>query len=177
MAKVRRNMPVQACPDGMDPDSLPLISADNRYGGRGATLTAVIVDGDKAWFEEAALHGRTALEQRVRWVNRREEVPNGRVVNPVWVYVRPAGQGEFQYYGLVACDMLIDEASGVGYKYLADHVNRLSKVMQGEVDLSLLDDTGREALRKALAEYPQVLANSRPEVKEALGIPADEPAS
>lgn len=177
MAKVRNRLPVQACPDGMDPDRLPIVSADHRYGGRGATLTAVIVDGDKAWFEEAALHGRTVLEQRVRWVNQRDAVPNGRVVNPVWVYVRPAGKGEFQYYGLVACEMLIDETNGVGYKYLADHVNRLSKAMEGAVDLSLLSDTGREALRKALAEYPQVLANSRPEVKEALGIPLDESAS
>lgn len=170
MAKVRRNIPTDACPDGVDPDALPIVSGENAYGGRGATLTAVLVDGDNAWFEEAALHGRTALEQQVRWVDRREDVPNGRLVHPVWVYIRPAGRGQFQYYGLVACDMVIDEENGIGHKQLGDHVNRLSKVMNGEIDLDLLDGRARKALAQALAEYPEVLANSRPEVKESLAL-------
>lgn len=177
MAKVRRNVPAEACPDDQDPDALPLVAGDNPYGGRGAALTAVMVDGDKAWFEEAALHGRTAIEQKVRWVTNRDEVPEGRTLNPVWVYIRPAARGQFQYFGLVASEMVIDEAKGIGYKYLADHVNRLDKAMKGQVDLSLLDERGRRALAQALAQYPEVLANSRDEVKEALGLPLSKPAA
>ena len=171
MAKVRRNLPVDPCPDDQDPDALPLVAPDSAYGGRGATLTAVVVDGEKAWFDEAALHGRTALEQQVRWLARREEVPNGRTVNPVWVYIRPAGGGKYQYYGVVACDMVIDEAAGVGHKSLGDHVNRLEKAMKGHIDLTLLDEKGRRALAEALAGYPEVLEHSRDELKKELGLP------
>lgn len=177
MARVRKGMPLEACPDQQDDDALPIISGENAYGGRGATLTAVVVDGDKAWFDEAALHGRTALEQQLRWVQNREEVSGGRTVNPVWVYIRPAGGGRFQYYGLVASEIVVDEEEGIGYKYLADHVNRLDKAMKGQVDLSLLDDAGRKALAAALAKYPEVLEASRDDVKAALGLPASAEAS
>src|SRR5690606_40136608 len=73
--------------------TLPIVAADNAYGGRGAKLTAVVVDGQRAWFDEAALHGRTAVEQAVQWVKSPEEVPNGRWIHPVWVYIRPAEIG------------------------------------------------------------------------------------
>lgn len=171
VARVRKNMPVEACPDDMDPDAIPIVSGENAYGGRGAALTAVLVDGEKAWFDEAALHGRTAVEQQVKWLSRREDVPNGRTLYPVWVYIRPARRGEFQYFGLVASEMVIDEAAGVGYKSLGDHVNRLEKAMKGHIDLELLDATARDALATALRTYPEVLANSRDELKEALGLP------
>lgn len=177
MAKVRKNIPVEACPDDQDPDALPIVSADNAYGGRGATLTAVVVDGDKGWFDEAALHGRTAIEQKVRWQARREDVPEGRSIYPVWVYIRPAGRGQFQYFGVVATEIVIDEAAGVGYKSLGDQVNRLEKAMKGHIDLSLLDERGRRALAAALAQYPEVLENSRDELKEALGLAADADSS
>src|SRR5690554_5859017 len=134
VAKVRRNLPVDPCPDEQDPDALPIVSPDSAYGGRGATLTAVVVDGQRAWFDEAALHGRTAVEQAVQWVKSPEEVPNGRWIHPVWVYIRPAAGGGFRYFGLVAVSMLIDEDAGVGWKSLPEHVNQLSKAMNGHVD-------------------------------------------
>ncbi|OUN01268.1 MAG: hypothetical protein BAA04_08170 [Firmicutes bacterium ZCTH02-B6] len=178
MHKVRKGQVDPSCYDQQqDSGMLPIVSADNAYGGRGAKLTAIVVDGDRAWFDEAALHGRTALEQAVRWVKSPDEVPNGRTVNPVWVYIRPARGGGFQYYGLVAVSMLIDEATGVGWKSLAEHVNQLSKCMNGHVDLHLLDERGRAALLAALRQYPEVLENSPEAVKEALGLPASAPAA
>lgn len=171
MAKVRKNMPAAACPDDQADDGLPIVSAENEYGGRGPTLTAVVVDEEKAWFDEAALHGRTAIEQQITtWFKSREEVPEGRTLYTVWVYIRPASRGQFQYYGLVANEIVIDEARGVGCKNLADQVNRLEKAMKGQVDLSLLDADARRRLAAALEQYPEVLANSRDEVKEALGL-------
>lgn len=182
MAKVRKDMPVGACPDDQADDGLPIVSADNEYGGRGPTLTAVVIDDEKAWFDEAALHGRTAVEQQVTtWSRNRDEVPEGRTLYPVWVYIRPASRGQFQYYGLVANEMVIDEERRIGYKNLADQVNRLEKAMKGHVDLSLLDEGARQRLLAALQQYPEVLANSRDEVKQALGLkveaaPADAAA-
>lgn len=173
MARIRRGQVDPACFDEeQQQDELPIVSGENAYGGRGAKLTAIVVDGDRAWFDEAALHGRTAVEQTVTWAKSPEEVPAGRTVNPVWVYIRPAGRGSFQYYGLVAVSMIIDEENGVGYKSLGEHVNQLSKAMNGQVDVSLLSEEGLEALRTALNEYPEVLANSSDEVKQAVGLQA-----
>ncbi|HEY8416802.1 MAG TPA: YwhD family protein [Limnochordales bacterium] len=173
MAKVRKGQVDPTCYDEQQASGmLPIVSADNAYGGRGAKLTAVVVDGARAWFDEAALHGRTAIEQAVRWVKTPEEVPNGRWVYPVWVYIRPAAGGGFRYYGLVAVSMLIDEDNGVGWKSLPHHVNQLSKAMNGHVDLSVLNDEARAALREALRQYPEVLENSSDEIKQALGLSA-----
>ncbi|MBO8141497.1 MAG: YwhD family protein [Firmicutes bacterium] len=171
MAKVRKGQPDPACYDeAQQSDTLPIVSADNAYGGRGAKLTAVVVDGSRAWFDEAALHGRTALEQGIRWVKSPDEVPNGRSVYPVWVYIRPAPGGGFRYAGLVAVSMLIDETNKVGYKSLPEHVNQLSRTMNGAIDLRLLSPEGRTALLEALKRYPDVLENSSAEVKQALGL-------
>ncbi|HLT57648.1 MAG: YwhD family protein [Limnochordales bacterium] len=173
MAKVRKGQVNPTCYDEtQESGMLPIVAADSAYGGRGPKLTAVVVDGPRAWFDEAALHGRTAIEQAVQWVKSPEEVPNGRWVHPVWVYIRPAAGGSFRYYGLVAVSMLIDEEKGVGWKSLPEHVNQLSKCMNGHVDLSALDDQGRAALLQALQQYPDVLENSSDEIKQALGLQA-----
>ena len=79
---------------------------------RGGKVDTPVVDGERAWWDEAALHGRTAVEQSVTWAKSPDEVPSGRTVNPVWVYIRPAGGGKFRYYGLVAVSMVIDEQNG-----------------------------------------------------------------
>lgn len=175
MGRVRRGQVEAICTDDMqDSGTLPLVAADNEYGGRGAKLTAIVVDGDKAWFDEQALHGRTALEQTITWVDSPDEVPAGRTVNPVWVYIRPARRGTFRYFGVVAVSMIIDEDNLVGYKQLGEHVNELSKAMGGAFNIDLLDDTGRAALLEALREYPEVLDNSADELKLALGLEVEE---
>ena len=93
MARVRRGQVDPSCyDDEQQRDELPIVSGENVYGGRGAKLTAIVVDGDRAWFNEAALHGRTAIEQTVTWAKSPDEVPAGRTVNPVWVYIRPASR-------------------------------------------------------------------------------------
>lgn len=176
MARVRRGQIEAICTDEeLNRDELPIVAGDNEYGGRGAKLTAIVVDGDKAWFDEPALHGRTAIEQSITWVTSPDEVPEGRTVNPVWVYIRPARRGSFRYFGVVAVSMLIDEKNQVGYKQLGEHVNRLSHAMNGKIDLELLDETGRAALLEAMQQYPEVLANSADELKLALGLEVAEP--
>lgn len=69
--------------------------------------------------------------------------------------------------------MIIDEANGVGFKQLGEHVNKLSHAMSGQVDVDALDERGRAALLQALREYPEVLANSSDELKRAVGAPVE----
>lgn len=156
-----------ACVDNDDPNKLPIVSAKER-GDKIPVITAVLIDGDKGWFDDSATHGRTPMEQGVQWKASADDVPNGRRIDIVWLYIKPA-KGDYVYHGATASWMIIDEEAKVGYKYLADHANQLSKAIKGGIDLSALSQRSKEVLRRVLSTYPDVLENSPEELKAALG--------
>lgn len=170
MARLTRRVQNIDCFDSNDdPNKLPIVSGKGEYGGQSPVITAVLIDGDRAWFDEAATHGRTALEQEISWMSSPEEVENGRTIDIVWLYIKP-NKGEYVYHGATASNMIIDEEAGKGYKYLADHANQLAKAVKGGVDLSLLSQDSKRKLIDALNTYPDVLQNSSEELKEALEL-------
>lgn len=170
MARLTRRIQNVDCVDTNDPNRLPLVSGKGAYGGQTTVLTAVMIDGDKGWFDEAATHGRTVLEQGVTWLDSAEDVPNGRQIDIVWLFIKPT-KGEYVYHGATASSMVIDEDAKIGYKYLADHANQLSKAIKGEIDLDRLGDASKATLLRTLNTYPEVLQNSSDALKEALGLP------
>jgi len=164
--KPTRRIINMACVDDQDPNKLPIVSGKER-GGKTTLITAVLIDGDKGWFDEAATHGRTPLEQGIAWKSSPEEVPNGRQIDIVWLFIKP-DQGDYVYYGATASSMIIDEEAKVGYKYLADHANQLSKALKGGIDLSRLSERSKAVLRRVLNTYPDVLERSPEALKAAL---------
>ena len=156
-----------ACVDNDDPNKLPIVSGKER-GGKTTVVTAVLIDGDKGWFDDAATHGRTPLEQGVEWKPSPDDVPGGRQIDIVWLYIKPS-KGDYVYHGATASSMIIDEEAKIGHKYLADHANQLGKAIKGGVDLASLSDRSKEVLRRVLSTYPEVLENSSEELKAALG--------
>lgn len=169
MARLSNRVQNSACFD-QDPNKLPIVSGRGKQA-RTTMITAVLIDGEKGWFDDAATHGRTPLEQGVEWVGSPDEVPSGRRIDIVWLYIKPRKDG-YTYHGATASHMIIDEAAKKGYKYLADHANQLSKALKGAVDLAPLSDEAKAVLRQVLETYPDVLANSSEELKEALGVAA-----
>lgn len=161
------------CVDLTDPNKLPIVSGKDEYGGKTTVITAVLIDGEKGWFDDAATHGRTAMEQGVTWKSSPEEVPDGRKIDIVWLYIRPKG-GSYVYYGATASSMIIDEKNKIGYKYLADHANQLSKAIKGTIDLERLDGRARQTLLAMLGTYPDVLENSSDELKQSLGMESSQ---
>src|SRR5690606_36389299 len=109
--KATRRIINMACVDDQDPNNLPIVSAKER-GGKTTMITAVLIDGDKGWFDEAATHGRTPLEQGIAWKSSPEEVPNGRQIDIVWLFIKP-DQGDYVYYCATASSMIIDEEAKV----------------------------------------------------------------
>lgn len=166
---VTRRIQNVECVDVTDPNKLPIVSGKEEFGGKTTVVTAVLIDGEKGWFDEAATHGRTPLEQDVTWKDSADDVPNGRHIDIVWLYIRPV-KGEYTYHGATASWMVIDEKEKTGYKYLADHANQLSKAIRGEFDLERLNDRSIETLIGMLNTYPEVLENSADELREALGL-------
>lgn len=157
------------CFDNTDPNKLPIVSAKGDKGGKATVITAILIDGDKAWFDDAATHGRTPLEQGIEWKSSPDEVENGRRIDIVWLYIKPA-KGDYVYHGATYSHMLIDEAAKTGYKHLAGHANQLAKALKGGIDLEGMSPEAIERLIDALKTYPDVLENSSDELKAALGI-------
>lgn len=169
MARLTRRVQNTECYDASDPNKLPLVSGKGEYGGKTTVVTAVLIDGNKYWFDEAATHGRTTMEQGITWKSSPDDVENGRQIDIVWLYIKPE-KGEYVYHGATASEMIIDEEAGIGHKYLADHANQLSRAIKGEFDLDRLSPASKTALIQALNTYPEVLDNSSPKLREALGL-------
>lgn len=170
MARVPKRLLNDACFDERS-DAFPIVSAKESAGGKATVITAVLIDGETTLFSEAATHGRSPLEQGIEWVTDPSEVPNGRRVFVVWLYVKPDRVSrEYGYHGAVAVDMYIDDATKRGYKRLGHHAKELGRTLQGAVDLSLLDAAAKERLKEALGQYPDVLEHANPELRRELGL-------
>lgn len=170
MTKLPKRLLNEACIDD-NPNALPIVSAKGGVAGKTTVATAVMIDGDTAFFNEAATHGRSPLEQGIEWVDNPDELAEPRRIFVVWLFIRPDRVSrEYVYHGAVAVDMLIDEKAKKGYKRLGHHAKQLGRALQGEIDLEILDDAAKERLLEALNEHPEALAASRDELKKALGI-------
>ncbi len=172
-SRINRRIQNVECADVKDPNALPIVSSRDTIGGMTTMVTAAIIDGDRVFFDEAATHGRTGLEQGVEWVDDLSEVPNPRQIFVVWLYIKPDRETrEYVYHGVCAVDMWIDEENRKGFKRLGHHAKMLGLAMQGHIDLEILDDAARAKLFEALNQYPDTLKHSKRELHEALGVEA-----
>lgn len=170
MTKLPKRLIGDACIDE-DPNALPIVSAKDSFAGKTTVATAVLIDGENVLFNEAATHGRSPLEQGIEWVASQDEVPGARQVFVVWIFIKPDRVSrEYVYHGAVAVDMFIDDTTKKGYKRLGHHARQLGRAFQGDIDLSILDETAKDRLVTALNQYPDALKHSRDELKIALGL-------
>lgn len=171
VARVTRKMQNASCPDDENPNALPIVSGKDTVAGKATVITAAIIDGDRVFFDEAATHGRTGIEQEVEWLDHLDDVPNGRRIFVVWLFIKPDRQTrDYVYHGAVAVDMYIDDEAKKGYKRLGHHAQQLGRALQGDINLDILDESARRLLTDALNQYPDTLQHSKDELKVALGI-------
>ena len=102
-----------------------------------SNLSAVLIDGDDIRIDNGAIHGKAYVERGIRFVNDPDDVPNPRRVAAVWVTLRRAVPG-LGINGLGASVMQIDAEAGVGYKHLADQVNKMDGAVKGKILLDAL---------------------------------------
>lgn len=134
-----------------------------------SNLSSIIIDGDEAYIDIAAVHGRSKVERRIRFTTDRDEVPNGRTCWVVWVAIDYNEAGERCYAGVTVCEMLIDTEERKGWKILADHVNNMDAALKRRFILDGINEIEKTALRNLLQEHnPEWWANSAEELKEGL---------
>ena len=131
-------------------------------------VSSVIIDGDEAYLDIGAMHAKSRIERRIRFTTNREEVPNGRKCWVVWVAVDRTEAGPY-YAGVTACEMWIDSEARIGWKILADHVNKLDYALKRRFILDGLNEQEKRALRQLLVEHnPDWWERSPDELKQKL---------
>lgn len=140
--------------------------ATDGHGGFGVgslslnNMSPVIIDVEAgtAVIDMGAMHAKSAIEKRIKFLTDREAVPNGKSYWIVWVTVGRKLEG-FYYGGVAACDMLIDLEARRGYKLLPYHVNQMDKSLKGRILVDMMDTPSRNVLAAFLQQH-------RPEIWE-----------
>ncbi len=120
--------------------------------------------------QPGALHGRSDAEQGIRFVQQREEVATAAPHRFIWIAVEldPAGQ-PVRYKGIAVSDVWIDQPRGVGYKVLAESVNRIAEAIRGGVNLEPLGPSDRALVARQLQELGEPMwQRSLPALRESL---------
>nr|WP_323741911.1 YwhD family protein [Salinibacillus xinjiangensis] len=143
------------------------------YSGGGSfsleNLSPIIVDPneEKAFVDMGAMHARSVVEKRIKFLPDRNEVPNGKLYWIAWTTVERDEKGPF-YYGVAASELVVDREIRRGYKLLPEHVNHMDKALKGRVIVDHMDDKSKKVLGDFLKEFnPDMWDNSREEVHKA----------
>jgi hypothetical protein len=160
---------------GKKPLSLNIVSTRNAHRGFGAgmidlsNVSSIIIDGDEAYIDIGAMHAKSKVERGIRFTPNKEEVPGGRTVWIVWVAVDRSRESGAYYAGLTACEMKIDTEKRIGWKILADHVNKMDHAMKRRFVLDGLNEREAQALKRVLVEHnPGMWERSPQELKDKL---------
>jgi hypothetical protein len=133
-----------------------------------SNLSSILIDGDQAKIDLGLIHAKSAVERGIKFTPNQEEVPDGKWYWVVWVAVDRDENGPY-YAGVAACPMKIDREKRIGWKNLAEHVNRMDDALKRRIRLNGLGEREKAALKNFLVSYnEQMWENSRAELKEQL---------
>ncbi|WP_338134643.1 YwhD family protein [Staphylospora marina] len=134
-----------------------------------SNLSAVLIEGDKAKIDLGLLHAKSTVERGIKFTSNPDEVEGGTLYRVVWIAL-DRGENGLYYAGAAACSMRINHEKRIGWKNLADHVNRMDDARKRRFRLDVLDERERAALRRLLIDNNEDAWNRSPdELKAALG--------
>lgn len=146
------------------------------HGGYGVgaisleNMSPVIVDPneDKAYIDMGAMHARSEVERRVKFLPNKDEVPNGKLYWIVWVNMERNDHGPF-YSGVAASEIRVDRPIKRAYKSMAEHVTHMEKSLKGHIIVEHMDEKSKKLLGDFLKEFDEAYwENSTDELKNAL---------
>ena len=150
--------------------SVPLSSGFGEILAPQTLIGAILIDPQgRLSVDPGALHGRSEVEQQLRLVKQRSLLANPEIHWIVWVAVEldPA-EMPLRYKGLTASELLVDPVNKVGYKNLAEHVNRMAQAMRGDSDLAGLPVNVRTPMKNQLIAVDHRLWERTPESLRAM---------
>jgi hypothetical protein len=134
-------------------------------------VSPVIIDVEEgeAMVDIGAMHARSAVEKRIKFLPEKNEVPEG--AKPYWiVWVTIDRKAEGHYYaGVTACEMTVNREARRGYKSLPEHVNKLDKSLKRHIIVDEMDPKSKQVLANFLKKHDeQMWELSGEELKESL---------
>src|SRR5699024_7389560 len=118
----------------------------------------------------AAMHARSDVERRVKWIPNKEEVPNGKLYWIVWVNLDRNDQGIY-YAGVAASEIRVDREIKRAYKSMGEHVKHMEQSLKGKIVVDHMDDHSKKLLGDYLREFNEEMwNNSSDELKKALSL-------
>ncbi|MCM3760025.1 YwhD family protein [Alkalihalobacillus oceani] len=155
-----------------------ILSGDSTsgHGGYGAgvlnldNVSPVFVDPaeGEAFVDMGALHARSAVEKRIKFLPNKEDVPNGKLYWLVWVAIQYR-EGKPYYAGVTGCEMTVDKEIRRGYKSLPEHVNNMDKALKGKIIVEHMDQKSKTILAEFLKNHnEQMWLHSEKELHNAL---------
>lgn len=163
---------------GKKKNSFTIIKDDSTdgHGGYGAgvisleNMSSVIVDPNEntAYVDMDAMHARSKVERRVKWLNDRDQVPNGKLYWIVWVNAARNENGPY-YSGVAGSEIRVNREIKRAYKSMPEHIKHMESSLKGKIVVDHMDDHSKKLLRDFLMEFNEDMwNNSSDELKKAL---------
>ncbi len=152
--------------------------SNDGHGGYGAgsisleNMSSVIVDPNEktAYLDMDAMHARSAIERRVKYMPDREDVPNPKKYWIVWVTVEQGKKSPY-YAGVAGCELLVDKPNKRAYKSMPEHVQNMEASLKGKIIVDHMDDLSKQLLHDYLKDFNQEFwEHSTEELKSQLNI-------
>lgn len=157
-----------------------IIKNDPLDGHKGTNIGAISLDNvapvfidvleQRAFIDMGAMHARSEVEKRVKWIDDEEEV-KGETAKPywlVWVTTERGEQGPY-YAGVTGCYMLVNKEKKRAYKSMPEHVNMMDKSMKHQIVVEQMGEENIQVLSEFLQTYnPEMWNNSTEALKKAL---------
>lgn len=155
-----------------------ILSGDSTdgHGGFGVgtvsldNITPIIIDVEagEAFIDLGALHAKSAIEKRIKFLPYKEEVPNGKPYWIVWVALNRSAEGAY-IHGIAASEMTVDQETRRGYKRLPEHVNHMDKALKGKIVVEHMDAKSKQVLRQYFLDTHEDIWNrSSTEIRTSL---------
>ena len=141
-----------------------IIKNDPLDGHKGTNIGAISLDNvapvfidikeQHAFIDIGAMHARSEVEKRVKWVSDKSETegPDEQEYWLVWVTTERGERGPY-YAGVTACYMAVNKVRKRGYKVMAEHVNMMDKSMKHHYILEHIDADSRRVLKEFLMQH------------------------
>jgi len=117
-------------------------------------MSSVIVDTDKeeVYVDMDAMHARSAIERRVKYMPNREDVPEPVKYWIVWITVEQNEHGPY-YAGVAGSELLVDRPNKRAYKSMPEHVTHMEKSLKGNIIVDHMDEKSKHMLAQFLKEF------------------------
>ncbi|WDF05103.1 YwhD family protein [Shouchella hunanensis] len=153
--------------------------ATDGHGGYGAglinldhmTSLFINIDEQEAFVDMGALHARSAVEKRVKFIPTLEDVPTDGMKRYwlIWITIETKDKKPY-YSGVAACYMTVNKGAKRGYKSMPEHVNQMDKALKGKVSVEDMDASSRKVLADFLKGHSEDIWNASSTLQEALKI-------